>query len=371
MRIVAYRRVGAAAPGAAVVDAMAPGAVAVRDPAADPAVGFLISDGPGDPGRIVPLTALGDPRLGSAALEPAVAGLDLRRLLRADPGLRRTEAALDAAVTAGPRPPCLGLDEVRLAAPIPDPGKVVCVGQNYAAHVREQNAPMPDRPMLFAKFANAVVGDGDPVIRHADTHALDLEAELAVVVGTRMRHAAPADALAHVAGYTVANDVSARDLQGSKPALAEGEHGDGQWLRAKGSDTFCPLGPAVVTPAEVGDPGDLALRSWRVPAVGRDAGRPVPMQDARTDDMIFDVAHLLSFISHAITLEPGDVVLTGTPSGVGVFRDPPVFLEPGDVVVVEVEGVGRLTNPIVAADGSMPADSPAARLLAGERPAIL
>ncbi len=356
MRIVAYRPVEAAATETATVGA----------PASDPVVGFLISDGPGDPGRIVPLAALADPRLGSAALEPAFAALDLRRLLRADPGLGRTEAALDAAVTAGPRPPCLGLDEVRLSAPIPEPGKVVCVGQNYAAHVREQNAPMPDRPMLFAKFANAVVGDGDPVIRHADTHALDLEAELAVVVGARTRHASPADALGNVAGYTVANDVSARDLQGSKAALGAGEHGDGQWLRAKGSDTFCPLGPAVVTPAEVGDPGDLALRSWRVPAVGPDAGRPVPMQDARTDDMIFDVPHLLSFISHAITLEPGDVVLTGTPSGVGVFRDPPVFLEPGDVVVVEVEGVGRLTNPIVAADGGAPVGSPAARMLTGE-----
>ncbi|MCU0505933.1 MAG: fumarylacetoacetate hydrolase family protein [Chloroflexi bacterium] len=364
---------GAGAPGDAAA-AVAPGGAtaAVLGHAPVPLVGFLISDGPGDPGRIVPLAALADPRLGSAALDRSDAARDLRGLLHADPGLRRTEAALDAAVTAGPEPSCMGLDDVHLAAPIPDPGKVVCVGQNYAAHVREQNAAMPDRPMLFAKFANAVVGDAGPVIRHAGTHALDLEAELAVVVGARMRRVSPADALGHVAGYTAANDISARDLQGSKPALAEGERGDGQWLRAKGSDTFCPLGPAVVTPAEVGDPGDLRLRSWRVPAAAAvdGPGGWVLMQDARTDDMVFDVAHLLSFISHAITLEAGDVVLTGTPSGVGVFRDPPVFLEPGDVVVVEVERIGRLVNPIVAADGSAPVGSPAARLLAGERPAI-
>jgi 2-keto-4-pentenoate hydratase/2-oxohepta-3-ene-1,7-dioic acid hydratase in catechol pathway len=378
MRIVAYTT--AEAPGAG----MHAGATPDGEPA--PLVGFLVSDGPGDPGRIVPLAALADPRLGPSALAPGEATRDLRGLLRADPGLRRTEAALDAAVRAGPVPPCVGLDAVRLAAPVPEPGKVVCVGQNYAAHVREQNAPLPDRPMLFAKFANAVVGDGDPVIRHAGTHALDLEAELAVVVGARMRRVTPADALAHVAGYTAANDISARDLQGSKPALAEGERGDGQWLRAKGSDTFCPLGPVVVTPAELGDPGALRLRSWRVPAAvgagaapgaapgagtGTGAGAgPIFMQDARTDDMVFDVAALLSFISHAITLEPGDVVLTGTPSGVGVFRDPPVFLEPGDVVVVEVEKVGRLANPIVAADGTVPPGSPASRLLAGERPEI-
>ncbi len=368
MRIVAYRP-EAEGPLPDAREAGTPG-MATADDEPAPSVGFLVSDGPGDPGRIVPLAALADPALGAVALDPGLAAVDLRALLRADPGLRRTEAALDAAVIAGPRPPCIGLDAVRLAAPVPEPGKVVCVGQNYAAHVREQNAPWPDRPMLFAKFANAVVGSGDPVIRHDATHALDLEAELAVIVGSRMRRVAPEDAMGHVAGFTVANDISARDLQGSKPALGEGERGDGQWLRAKGSDTFCPLGPALVTPAEAGDPGDLRLRSWRIPAGGPDAGTPVLMQDARTDDMIFDVAGLLSFVSHAITLEPGDVVLTGTPSGVGVFRDPPVFLQPGDVVVVEVERLGRLANPIVAADGTVPPGSPAARLLAGERPEI-
>jgi 2-keto-4-pentenoate hydratase/2-oxohepta-3-ene-1,7-dioic acid hydratase in catechol pathway len=304
------------------------------------------------------------------------------------------------------------VDDLRLAAPIEDPGKIVCVGHNYAAHVREQGLPLPDRPMLFSKFSNAIVADGEPVIRPAQTRALDLEVELAVVVGRRMHRVAAEDALAHVAGYTVANDISARDLQGSKPALGPGERGDGQWLRAKGSDTFCPLGPALVTPEDLQDPGHLRLRSWLVPAAtpgagaeagaraavragagpgaglgaeagaaaeagagagavaGAEAGVAVLMQDANTDDMVFDVAHLLAFVSDVITLEPGDVLLTGTPSGVGVFREPPVFLEPGDVVVVEIAGIGRVTNPVVDADGGAPAGSPAARMLAGDRPPI-
>ena len=175
-------------------------------------------------------------------------------------------------------------------------------------------------------------------------------------------------ALDHVAAYTAANDISARDLQGSKPALREGERGDGQWLRAKGSDTFLPLGPCLVTAEELGDPGRLAVRGFHAPAGGPDAGREAQVQDGITADLIFPVAELIAFISASITLEPGDLVVTGTPAGVGVFRDPPVFLEPGDVVRVEVEGIGSLTNPVVDADGSAPAGSPAARLLAGREP---
>jgi 5-carboxymethyl-2-hydroxymuconate isomerase len=318
--------------------------------------------------RILPLAGLAGPAAGHAALDRATAALDLPGLLRADPGLGRTRAAVSAATTSGAA--TLAFEDVRLAAPIPAPGKVVCVGQNYAAHVREQGGHLPERPLLFAKFANAVVGDGEAIVRHAGTHALDLEVELAVVVGRRMRRVAAADALAHVAGYTVANDISARDLQGSRPALGPGERGDGQWLRAKGSDTFCPLGPALVTADRVPEPGHLQLRSWRLPAAGPDPGRSVVMQDASTDDMIFDIATLLAYVSDVITLDPGDVLLTGTPSGVGVFRDPPVFLEPGDVVAVEVEGLGRLVNPVVDHDGSAPAGSPAARMLAGDRPRI-
>jgi 2-keto-4-pentenoate hydratase/2-oxohepta-3-ene-1,7-dioic acid hydratase in catechol pathway len=317
-----------------------------------PVAGILEGD------RVLTLALLAE----HAGLADELAILDPRGLLAEDDGLAETRAAVDRAHRAGlvgtPR------DAMRLVAPL-DPGKIVCIGQNYAGHVREQGLPLPTRPLLFAKFGNAVVGDGEPVIRPAATHALDLEAELAVVIGRRARRVAAADALAHVAAYATANDISARDLQGSKPALHEGERGDGQWLRAKGSDTFLPLGPCLVTAYELGDPGDLVVRAYHTQAGGPDAGREIRVQDGRSSDMVFSVAELIAFISATITLEPGDLVITGTPSGVGVFRDPPVFLEPGDVVRVEVEGIGPLTNPIVDADGMAPAGSPAARLLAG------
>ena len=226
------------------------------------------------------------------------------------------------------------------AAPaVARPGKVVCVGLNYKDHCDEQGIPYPDRPMLFAKFANAVIADGEPIVRPAGTHGLDLEVELGVVIGTR--------ALEHVAGYVVVNDVTARDWQGSKQALAEGERGDGQWLRAKGSDTFLPVGPVLVTSDEIPDPSGRSLRSWLIPGRGPDAGREIPMQDGTTADMVFDVPALIEYISAHITLDPGDLIITGTPSGVGVFRDPPVFLEPGDIVRCEIEGIGRVENRVM------------------------
>jgi 2-keto-4-pentenoate hydratase/2-oxohepta-3-ene-1,7-dioic acid hydratase in catechol pathway len=233
----------------------------------------------------------------------------------------------------------------RRPRPVISPSTIVCVGLNYGDHVAEGGrGQVPDRPLLFSKFANAVIGDGDAIVRPPGTHALDLEVELGVVIGSRARRVTEADALSHVAGYVVANDISARDWQGSPPALREGEKGDGQWLRAKGSDTFLPIGPVFVTPDEVDPAAGLALRSWRIPA-GSD--EPVLMQDGNTSDMLFTVPQLISYISQQITLEPGDLVITGTPAGVGVFRDPPVFLEPGDRVRCEIEGIGRVENPVV------------------------
>ena len=235
------------------------------------------------------------------------------------------------------------------AAAVPKPGKIVCVGLNYRDHVAEgASREVPAWPLLFAKFANAVIGDGEAIVRPQGTHALDLEVELGVVIGTRARRVNEADALTHVRGYVVVNDVSARDWQGNQAALREGEKGDGQWLRAKGSDTFLPMGPVLV-PADGLDPAaGIRLRSWRIPGPGRpDAGEEQPMQDGTTADMIFGVPALIAFISRHITLEPGDVIATGTPSGVGVFRDPPVFLEPGDRVRCEVDGIGSVENPIV------------------------
>ena len=223
------------------------------------------------------------------------------------------------------------------------PEKIVCVGLNYREHVAEGGRAGPPRPLLFAKFANAIVADGAPIIRPEGTHALDLEVELGVVIGKRARRVEAANAMDHVAGYVVVNDISARDWQGTPQALRKGEKGDGQWLRAKGSDTFLPMGPVFVTKDELDPKAGLRLRSWRITPDGTEH----LMQDGNTRDLIWDVPALVAFISNSITLEVGDVIATGTPSGVGVFRDPPVFLEPGDRVRCEIEGVGTVENPVV------------------------
>jgi 2-keto-4-pentenoate hydratase/2-oxohepta-3-ene-1,7-dioic acid hydratase in catechol pathway len=254
--------------------------------------------------------------------------------------LRQRAAALEGAVG-------IPLDDVEPIAPIPDPGKIVCVGLNYRAHATEGGRPLPTRPLLFSKFANAVIGDGEPIVRPEGTKALDLEVELGVVIGTQAHRVSRSEALDHVAGYVVVNDVSARDWQGVPEALADGETGDGQWLRAKGSDTFLPVGSIFVTADEIPDPQALRVRSWRIPGSGPAAGREVLMQDSNTSDMIWGVAELIEHISRSITLEPGDIIATGTPSGVGVFHDPPVFLEPGDRVRCEVEGIGSVENPVI------------------------
>jgi 2-keto-4-pentenoate hydratase/2-oxohepta-3-ene-1,7-dioic acid hydratase in catechol pathway len=231
--------------------------------------------------------------------------------------------------------------------PAVDTANIICVGLNYRDHLEEQKAPLPDRPLLFAKFPNAIIASGEPIVRPAGTHALDLEAELGVVIGRSARRVPRDQAMDHVAGYVVANDVSARDWQGIPRALRDGERGDGQWLRAKGSDTFLPMGPVFVTADEIDPAAGLRIRSWRFPGSGPDAGREIAMQDGSTADMIFPIAELIEFISAAITLAPGDLIVTGTPAGVGVFRDPPVFLEPGDRVRCEIEGIGTVENPVV------------------------
>lgn len=229
------------------------------------------------------------------------------------------------------------------APAIASPGKIVCVGLNYRAHAAEGGREAPPRPLLFAKFANTVVADGQPIIRPNGTHALDLEVELGVVIGRRARRVTSDAAMDHVAGYVVVNDVSARDWQGNPQALRPGEQGDGQWLRAKGSDTFLPMGSDFVSRDELDPAAGARLRSWRITPDGTEH----LMQDGDTSDLIWDVPGLIAYISNAITLEPGDVIATGTPSGVGVFRDPPVFLEPGDRVRCEVEGIGAVENPVI------------------------
>jgi 2-keto-4-pentenoate hydratase/2-oxohepta-3-ene-1,7-dioic acid hydratase in catechol pathway len=235
-------------------------------------------------------------------------------------------------IAAGGRDaPALGpLEGARLVAPW-TPRQIVAIGLNYHDHIRETGMDTPERPLIFAKFPSSVIGpDAEIVADAALTEAVDWEVELSVVVGRTMRNVSEAGALDHVLGYTVGNDVSARDVQFS----------DGQWVRAKSFDTFCPLGPAIVTPDEVGDPQALALRT-------RVNGELV--QDSSTREMIFGVAELLAFCSRSFTLERGDVVMTGTPWGCGGFMDPPRALHPGDVVETEIERVGLLRNPVVAA----------------------
>jgi 2-keto-4-pentenoate hydratase/2-oxohepta-3-ene-1,7-dioic acid hydratase in catechol pathway len=317
-------------------------------------------------GRFLPLSMLAE--LAPDNLAEEIERLDLATVLALDPGfgaireaLARVEAGADAAALDAAS---LGPATVRLAAPIPRPGKIIGVGYNYLDHIREQGLERPARPVLFSMFANAVTADGEPIRHPAGTHALDLEAELAVVIGRRASRVSVADAAGCVAGYTAANDVTARDWQGHAKALRAGEKGDGQWLRAKGSDTFLPLGPVLVTADELGDGRGLDVRSWLTAATGAHANRPFQMQDGNTSDLLFSVAELISLISQEMTLDPGDVIVTGTPSGVGVFREPQVFLEPGDLVRVEVERIGSLTNPITDEAGRAPEGSPAALFLA-------
>jgi 2-keto-4-pentenoate hydratase/2-oxohepta-3-ene-1,7-dioic acid hydratase in catechol pathway len=211
------------------------------------------------------------------------------------------------------------------------PSKVVAIGLNYLDHIRECGLERPTRPLVFAKFPTSVIGTDSPIrLPLALTERVDWEVELAVVIGKRARDVAEADALDHVFGYTVANDVSARDLQ----------FADGQWVRGKSLDTFCPIGPVVVTADEIPDPQALHL-------VCRVNGEVV--QDATTDLMVFGVAELISFCSRSFTLEPGDVLLTGTPWGCGEFMEPRRSLHPGDIVECEIDGIGTLRNPVVEA----------------------
>jgi 2-keto-4-pentenoate hydratase/2-oxohepta-3-ene-1,7-dioic acid hydratase in catechol pathway len=206
------------------------------------------------------------------------------------------------------------------------PGKIICVGLNYRDHAAEQNLDPPETPMLFAKWPSAVIGPGDPIVLPSISQQVDYEAELGVVIGARVKSVSAENALEAVRGYVPVNDVSARDLQ-----LA-----DGQFTRAKSLDTFCPVGELTST-ADVQSPDSLRIRCL----VNNEV-----LQDSNTSEMTFSVSDLIAFVTQAITLEPGDLIATGTPAGVGIFRRPQRFLSSGDVVTVEIEGVGSLTNPV-------------------------
>jgi 2-keto-4-pentenoate hydratase/2-oxohepta-3-ene-1,7-dioic acid hydratase in catechol pathway len=223
----------------------------------------------------------------------------------------------------------LSLDEVELGPPVPDPEKILCLGLNYPEHAAEAELDIPPAPTFFAKFRNSLVGATSPVILTAADHFIDYEGELAVVIGKRCKHVSEQEALAYVAGYTVCNDVSARVLQMQTS----------QWTAGKAIDTFLPMGPGIVLAADIPDPQTLLLTT-------RVNGEVV--QRENTSQMIFSVAATIAFLSSFMTLEPGDLIATGTPSGIGARRQPPLFLHPGDIVEVEIERIGMIRNQMVA-----------------------
>jgi 2-keto-4-pentenoate hydratase/2-oxohepta-3-ene-1,7-dioic acid hydratase in catechol pathway len=213
--------------------------------------------------------------------------------------------------------------------PIERPGKIVCVGLNYRDHAEEQGTALPTAPLLFAKWQNTLIGPGDPIVIPPLVTKCDYEAELGVVIGSTVRDVSAENALEAVAGYICLNDVSARDLQ----------FADGQWTRGKSPDTFCPVGPSLVPRDEIPDPQALTIRAIL---------NGETMQDSTTANMVFGVAEIIEYVTRTITLEPGDLIATGTPAGVGAFRDPSVYMQPGDEITIEIEGLGSLTNPVVA-----------------------
>ncbi|HLR25325.1 MAG TPA: fumarylacetoacetate hydrolase family protein [Fodinibius sp.] len=217
------------------------------------------------------------------------------------------------------------------AAPVQNPPKIVAIGLNYMDHASESKMEVPDTPLVFTKFSSSIISATDAVEIPVElTQEVDYEVELGIVIGKKAKNVSPEDAMDHVFGYTVINDVSARDLQFS----------DEQWVRGKSLDTFCPMGPVIVTADEISDPQDLNIQCG---VNGK------TLQDDNTKNMIFDVADLVSRLSHSFTLEPGDIIASGTPQGVGFSRKPPIYLTPGDTMRTWIEGIGELNNPVIEA----------------------
>ena len=258
------------------------------------------------------------------------AGADLpasvREILALGPdGLRRVEAVLPTGPTRYDPAGC------RLLPPVPDPGKIVCLGLNYRDHAREIGAEPPDLPILFSKYPSSLIGPGSAIVLPSISAEVDFEAELVVVIGGRGKNVAAGAAMDLVGGYMVGNDVSARDWQLRKPGK--------QWMAGKTFDTFAPTGPALVTIDEIPDPHTLGIK-LRL--------NGVTMQDSNTNELIYRIDAIVAHLSTLFTLEPGDLIFTGTPPGVGMARRPPVWLQPGDRVEVEIDGLGTLANPVEA-----------------------
>jgi 2-keto-4-pentenoate hydratase/2-oxohepta-3-ene-1,7-dioic acid hydratase in catechol pathway len=258
------------------------------------------------------------------AADPQLPG-SLSAILALAGGLDRARAALAKGAAAKQ------FVDGTLLAPLPNPGKVFCIGLNYRDHARETKAQIPGEPIVFSKFSSAIVGPGVPILLPRASQKVDYEAELVVVIGRRGKLISAEDAPAYIAGYMIGNDVSARDWQIEKPGK--------QWLLGKTPDTFGPTGPWLVTADEIPDPCDLGIRL-------RLNGQT--MQDSTTKELIFSPAKLIEHITKVVTIEPGDIIFTGTPPGVGVARTPPVFLKDGDQIEIEIDGLGTLRNPVRA-----------------------
>jgi 2-keto-4-pentenoate hydratase/2-oxohepta-3-ene-1,7-dioic acid hydratase in catechol pathway len=250
----------------------------------------------------------------------------VRGIVAGGPGLRRGVEQAIKETKAAQYP----ADSVKLLPPIPDPPKIICLGLNYRDHAEESGAPIPKEPIVFSKYATALIGQGDKIVLPPVSTEVDFEAELVIVVGKGGKNIPARSGPDHVAGYMVGHDVSARDWQLKKDGK--------QWMVGKTFDTFAPTGPVLVTADEVPDPHNLAIRL-------RLNGQT--MQDSNTSQMIFKVGDIIAYLSQVFTLEPGDLIFTGTPPGVGFARKPPVFLKGGDVVEVEIEKLGILKNPVV------------------------
>jgi 2-keto-4-pentenoate hydratase/2-oxohepta-3-ene-1,7-dioic acid hydratase in catechol pathway len=273
-----------------------------------------------------PAIRLGDRYVDLVATDPNLPG-SVRELLAAGP------AALAAAKSATALPTATSVSVVgaKLLPPVPDPGKILCIGLNYRDHAIEGGKAIPTEPVVFGKFSNTLIAHGDAIVVPKVSQKVDYEAELVIVIGKRGRHISVERAFDHVAGYTCGHDVSARDWQ------FRGE--EKQWIIGKTFDSFAPTGPELVTTDEVPDPHNLKIQLRLNGQV---------MQNSSTKEFIFGVPQLLAFLSQVVTLEPGDLIFTGTPPGVGGARKPPVWLKPGDVAEVDIAGIGVLRNPVVA-----------------------
>jgi acylpyruvate hydrolase len=334
MRLVTYARNGQMALGSllrAEAEAAGEGQEVVQEVVVDLHRAYQAalqqSGDPGDhdelavAGLRVPPDLLGLLRGGEASLAAARRALAFVERQRAAGDARDAQGAL-----------CDPLADVVLAAPVLRPGKVVCLGLNYRSHLAELGERASPYPILFHKAATSLIGHGQAIVLPRISQQVDYEGELAVVIGRRGKYIPEADALSYVAGYTCANDVSAHDL----------EFRTSQWTSGKMLDTFCPLGPVLVTRDEIPDPGVLRVKTVL-------NGKTV--QDGSTADMVFTVAFLVSYISSLATLEPGDLILTGTPAGIGCNQTPQVFLQPGDHISIQIDGIGTLANPVAAEDG--------------------